>query len=137
MPSLRIAALTGMTDECVVEQRLSQLVQMEEDRFVVGFHQTIEKQQQKAWHDQHIRVKPFKEGGLVLLYDSKLFKHLGNLKTHWLGPYRIVHITNVGTKKLKKLDGTYVVSMVNDSHLKPYYDMHNIPSKKKRGGQKT
>ena len=29
------------------------------------------KLQQKEWKDQHIRVKPVKEGGLVLLYDNK------------------------------------------------------------------
>ena len=30
---------------------------------------------QKARHDQHIRVRPSKEGKLVLLYDNKLVKH--------------------------------------------------------------
>ena len=42
--SLRIASLTDMNDGYVVEQRLSQLVQMEEECLVAGFHQTIEKQ---------------------------------------------------------------------------------------------
>ena len=37
--SLWIAALTKMTDEDVVEKRLSQLVQMEEECFIVGFHE--------------------------------------------------------------------------------------------------
>ena len=52
--SLRIVVLMEMIGRDVVEQRLSQLVQMEEERFVAGFHQTVEKQRQKAWHDHHI-----------------------------------------------------------------------------------
>ena len=38
---LRIVALTEMTDVDVVEQRLSRLVQMEEDRFIARFHQNV------------------------------------------------------------------------------------------------
>ena len=63
----------------------------------------------------------------MLLYDNKCFKHLGKLTTHWIGPYMIVHITNAGEIKLQRLDGTYVMSMVNGSHLKPYYNGHKIP----------
>ena len=62
----------------------------------------------------------------MLLYNNNFFKHSGNLKMHWLGPYVIVHITDAGTVKLQKLDGTYVAGMVNDSHPKPYYNGHNI-----------
>ena len=58
--SLRIVALTEMTDVDVVEGILSQLIQMEEERFVTGFHQNIENQRQKAWHDCHIKNKHFK-----------------------------------------------------------------------------
>ena len=46
-----------MTDTDVVEERLAQLIQMEEECFIAGFHQNVEKQQQKAWHDRHIRTK--------------------------------------------------------------------------------
>ena len=97
-----------------------------EMKIPLGLDAKPSKQQQKALHDRHIRIKPVEEGGLVLRYDSKLFKHSGKLKTHWLGPYRIVHITDAGAVKLQKLDGTYVVGMVNGSRPKPYYVMHNI-----------
>ena len=82
VPSLWISVLTKMTDEDDVEQRLSQLIQMEKERFIAWFHQTVEKQIPKSWRDHHIWVKPFKVGGLVLLYDSKIFKHPGKLKTY-------------------------------------------------------
>jgi hypothetical protein len=38
VPSLRIVAFTDMDDTSVVRERLSQLVELEEDRFVAGFH---------------------------------------------------------------------------------------------------
>ena len=39
VPSLRIATFTDMDDTVTVHERLSQLVELEEDRFIVGFHQ--------------------------------------------------------------------------------------------------
>jgi hypothetical protein len=38
VPSLRIAAFIDMDDTGVVQERLAQMVEMEEDRFIVGFH---------------------------------------------------------------------------------------------------
>ena len=55
--SLRIAATMGMDDEVVLDERMEQLMQLEEDQFIVGFHQHIEKDRQKAWHDHHIKKK--------------------------------------------------------------------------------
>jgi len=37
-PSLRIATLTGMTDHEALEERLAQLEELEEERFLAGFH---------------------------------------------------------------------------------------------------
>ena len=127
MSILIIDVLTKMTDVDVVEQSLSQLIQMEEERFVAGFHQNIKNQRKKAWHDRHASTKHFKVRGIILLYHSKFLKHPGKLKMHWLGPYLIVHITDAGAVKLQKLDGTYIGGMVNGSHLKSYYDGHDMP----------
>ena len=124
--SLQIVALTKMIDTSAIEERLTQLIQMEEECFITGFHQNMEKQRQKAWHDRHIRTKQFKVGGLILMYDNKFLKHLGKLKTHWLGPFVVVHITAVGAVKLHKLDGTPVVGMINGSCLKPYRDDYGM-----------
>ena len=55
-----------------------------------------------------------------------MFKHTGKLKTHWLGPYNIVHISDAGAVKLQKLNGINVAGIVNGSFPKPYYDTHNI-----------
>ena len=57
IPSLHIEAATCMDDEAMLEEWLVQLVQLDEDNFVMVFHQHIEKDRQKAWHDRHIKHK--------------------------------------------------------------------------------
>ena len=42
-PSLRIAIATSMADEEAIEEREMKLIQLEEDRFIVGFQQHVEK----------------------------------------------------------------------------------------------
>ena len=123
---LRIIVIAEMTDVNVVEEKLSQLVQLEQDCFVASFHQNVEKQRQKVWHDRRIKNKQFQVGGLVLIYDSKFFKHPRKLKTHWLRQYIVKMITDGGTVKLQKLDGTEVKGLVNGSRLKPYHDSSDL-----------
>ena len=96
VPSLCIVAATSMGDEDALEEQAMQLIQLEEDRFIIGFQQRVEKDRQKAWHDHHIKNKQFSQGCLVLLYDSKFTKHPGKLQMHWLGPYLIYSITSWG-----------------------------------------
>jgi transposase InsO family protein len=57
VPNLIIAIFTDMDDTGVVQERLAQLVEPEEDRFIAGFHQQVQKEQQKAYHDRHIKKK--------------------------------------------------------------------------------
>ena len=51
MPSLHIAALIGMMDRRALGERLAQLDELEEERFLAGFHQHVQKQCKKAWND--------------------------------------------------------------------------------------
>jgi len=38
VPSLRMVELTELIDSGVVKERLSQLLELEEDHFIAGFH---------------------------------------------------------------------------------------------------
>ena len=51
VPSLRIVALIDMADEETVNERLLHLVGLEEDHFIVGFHQQVQEAREKSWHD--------------------------------------------------------------------------------------
>ena len=56
------------------------------------FHSSkLYKERTKRWHDKRIKIKQFKEGDKVLLFNSRirLFGH-GKLRSKWEGPY-LVH----------------------------------------------
>jgi hypothetical protein len=93
VPRLRIVAFTDTDDTGAVQERLAQLNELEEDRFVAGFHQQVQKEREKAYHEMHIKKKAFKQGDLVLVYDSKFMKHPGKFRMHWLRPYEVAHVT--------------------------------------------
>jgi len=40
-----------MVDCRALEERLALLTELEEDRFFAGFHQQVQKEHEKAWHD--------------------------------------------------------------------------------------
>jgi hypothetical protein len=44
VPSLRISSFIGMDDTNVVQESLVQLMELEEDRFIIGFHQQVQKE---------------------------------------------------------------------------------------------
>eukprot|EP00253_Pinus_taeda_P028127 PITA_28127 len=60
VPSLHIATFTRMEDCRAFEERLAQLTELKEDRFLAGFHQRVQKGREKAWHDWHIKFCTFK-----------------------------------------------------------------------------
>jgi hypothetical protein len=88
---------------------------MEEDRILVGFHQQVKKERDKAWHDRHIKKKMFKEGDLVFLYDNKSFQHPWKFIMHWLGPYEVKYVIDGGSIQLRDLAGTDLRGMNNGS----------------------
>ena len=96
VPSLRIPAFIEMDDPSMLNERLAKILELEEDRFIAGFQQQVQKSREKAWHDRHIKKKHFQNGDLVLLYDNKFMKFSGKFKTHWKGPYIVQKFTDGG-----------------------------------------
>lgn len=63
----------------MLKKRIEELLELEEDRFLAGSHQQVQKERQKAWHDKHIKKKEFQPGEMVLMYDNKFLQHPGKL----------------------------------------------------------
>lgn len=122
VPSLKITTLTDMADEEAMSERLLHLVELEENRFIAGFHQQVQKNREKDRHDRHIKNKAIKVGNLVLMYDNKFAWFPGKFCMHWLGPYQVRHVIEGGAASLAWLDGTMFPTMVNESRLKLYRD---------------
>ena len=110
----------GMADAITLEERVAQLIQLDDDHFIAGFQQQVVKDRRKAWHDHHIKHKQFAVGDLVFYYDSKFIKHRGKLQMHWLGPYLVQSITSGGVVQLQQLDGVMLPKLINGSSLKTY-----------------
>ena len=71
-------------------KRLLDINELEKLRNDAYFNSKIAKDRLKRWHDQLIARKNFKQGGQVLLYNSKLHLFPGKLKSRWTGPF-IIH----------------------------------------------
>jgi hypothetical protein len=108
-----------MSEDESVAQRLVELQELEETRFLVEFHQSVEKERQQSWNDRHINTKTFSQGDKVLLYESRNQKHPGKLCMHWLGPFIVSEIQPFGAVRITQLDGMLWPRWVNGARLKP------------------
>lgn len=95
-------------------------MELEEDCFLVGFHQKVQNEREKAWHGRHIKLCTFKVNELLLLYDSKFTNFPRKFQMHWLGPYVIKEIMDGGTVHLAKLNRKPLPRKLNRSRLKLY-----------------
>lgn len=120
VPSLRIANLRDMADYEALEEWLAHLMELEEDQFLARFHQQVQKESEKSWHDHHIKLHTLKVNNLIMLCDSKFTKFLSKFQMHLLGPYIVNEITNGGAVQLVKLNGEPFLGKVNGCRLKLY-----------------
>ena len=97
-----------------------QLMKLKEDRFLAGFHQQVQKECEKTWHDMHIMLCTFKVNDLVFLYDIKFTMFSSKFQIYWLGPYVVKEITDGDAVQLMKLNGEFFPGRVNGSRLNLY-----------------
>eukprot|EP00253_Pinus_taeda_P001726 PITA_01726 len=125
LPSLQLSQASRGTPLALLQERINQLMRLEElrDKARIKFknHQMIVK----IWFDHHhlARDNDFQIGELVLKWDKlnepkgkhMKFQHL------WLGPFQVVEKIGQGTYRLKTLQGETEKLPVNDQHLKRYF----------------
>ncbi|GJY86441.1 reverse transcriptase domain-containing protein [Tanacetum coccineum] len=79
----------------------------------------IYKERTKKWHDSRLRGdKDFKVGDNVLLFNSRLRMHPGNLKLKWYGPNVVKTVYPYGTMEIT--DKNRICFKVNGQRLKKY-----------------
>ena len=81
------------------------------------------QQRLKNLYNRHVKPRVFRTGDLVLrrVFENKADPKTSKFQPNWEGPYMIVRAGEVGSYALNKLDGTPVVRMWNDMHLKRHY----------------
>jgi hypothetical protein len=79
-----------------------QIAELEEWREKAYHSAKLYKERTKRWHDKRIKIKQFKPGDKVLLFNSRirLFSN-GNLHSKWEGPYLVLYATDHGTDTLQ------------------------------------
>ena len=83
------------------------------------------KKRTKRWHDKRIKIKQFKAGGKVLLFNSRvhLFGH-GKLRSKWEGPFLVLNAADHDSVTLQDDDRN--VFKANGQKLKIFL-MPEIP----------
>jgi hypothetical protein len=90
-------------------KRKIQIAELEELREKAYHSAKLYKERTKRWHDKRIKIKQFKSGDKVLLFNSHvhLFGH-GKLHSKWEGPYLVLHTANHDVVTLQCDDGDTV-----------------------------
>ena len=97
---------------------LLQLNELDELRMNAYENAKLYKDCTKLWHDKHLSKKEFREGELVLLYNSRLRLFPGKLKSRWSGPFTIIKVYPYGAVDIANEKGK--IFKVNGHRLKPY-----------------
>ena len=101
---LRTALELNINLPTTQQERIIHLNSLDEIRKRALERIEIIQQQQKQWHDAHIRNKRFQAGDWALLYDSHFKDHPEKFQTQWLGPYEIQHVFKNGAVHLTTID---------------------------------
>ncbi|XP_070040070.1 uncharacterized protein [Nicotiana tomentosiformis] len=100
----------GVIRRCVSEEEQMEIIEAFHSSPYGGHHggartatkvSSLYKDKMKYLHDKYIRNKEFKEGNLVLLFNSQLRMFPEKLKYKWSGPFEVVHVTPFGALDLK------------------------------------
>lgn len=101
------------------EKRKLQLHEVDEFRLQAYNSNNLYKEKMKNYHDKRIVNKNFKEGQMVLLFNSRLNFFMGKLKSKWSGPFEIKEVKNYVAIVLEDA-ATNASWTVNGQRLKVY-----------------
>ncbi|XP_074318293.1 uncharacterized protein LOC141655092 [Silene latifolia] len=99
------------------EKRLLDLNELEEFRLEAYESSRLYKERTKRFHDKAILRREFKEGELVLLFNSRFKLFAGKLKSKLSGPFTVVRVFPHGAVEISDGDQSF---KVNGQRLKHY-----------------
>lgn len=107
------------------EWRQMQLAELEEWGDKAYHSPKICKERTKRWHDKRIKIKKFKPGDKVLMFNSrvKLSGH-GKLRSKWEGSFDFIDTSSHGAITLRDDSGN--IFKVNSQHLKIFLEPNEI-----------
>ena len=121
IPTLRVALDARLGERESLQARLMELTRLDELRMLAQQSLEAMQRRRKAWHDRHIKVRQFKTGERVLIYDSRYYKFPGKLQIRWLGPFKILDAFDNGSLLVQDLEETVLPFRVNALRVKHYF----------------
>ena len=102
-----------------------QLAELDEWREKAYHNSKLYKERTKRWHDKRIKIKHFKAGDKVLLFNSRirLFGH-GKLRRKWEGPFLVLNAADHGAITLQDDDGN--IFKANGQRLKIFLEPETL-----------
>ncbi|XP_070022798.1 uncharacterized protein [Nicotiana sylvestris] len=103
--------------DIVANLRVTHLNELDEFWYHAYTSSSLYKEKMKYLHNMYIWNKEFKEGDLVLLFNSRLRMFLRKLKSKWSGPFEVVGVTPFGALDLKnRNDEVFRVNGQREKH---------------------
>ena len=106
-------------------KRQIQLAELDEWRERAYHNSKLYKERTKRWHDKRIKIKQFKAGDKVLLFNSRvrLFGH-GKLRSKWEGPFLVLNTADHCAITLQ--DDNRNVFKANGQRLKIFLELEEV-----------
>lgn len=101
------------------EKRILDIQELEELWLDAYENAQISKDRTKKWHGKHITRREFKEGELVILFNSRSKLSLGKLCFRWSGPFSVVKVFQNGAVEI--IGHSNETFIVNGHRLKHYH----------------
>lgn len=122
-PSLELAHQLELVEDNAMSVRMAELLELEEKRNRAMESLEIHQQQVKRSFDKKAKVRVFREGDLVLKWDSNRAKPGKHSKFDplWSGPYLISECKQNTTFQLSRPNRDILPIPVNGIHLKPCF----------------
>ena len=95
------------------------LNELEEMRLRAYENALIYKARTKMYHDKNLVSRDINSGQLVLLYNSRLKRFPGKLKSKWFGPFLVKSVSLHGAVELITPEGDRSFK-VNGQRVRPY-----------------
>ena len=119
-----IKALNFRFPDAGVHRKL-QLNELEEIRKDAYDNTSIYKAKVKEFHDKNINRKNFEVGQRVLLYESRLHRFPGKLRSRWTGPFIVQRVYPHGAVEILNPQSN-AISKVNGQRLKPFLELLEV-----------
>jgi hypothetical protein len=104
-------------------KRKIQIAKLEQWREKAYHNAKLYKERTNRWDDKRIKIKQFKPGDKILLFNSHicLFGH-DKLRSKWEGPYLVPHATDLSAVTLQCNDGD--TFKANNQRLKLFLELN-------------